>query len=84
VSTRRTCTSCVSGFRKIGWKCRNTINVRLQLTLIVNINIVMGLVDRIILRILALSKLKTTQRFALTFDSLRAGSAVLDAVLEPP
>jgi hypothetical protein len=71
------CTSCLTGFSKVGWKCRNNSYVDFSVTLSTNASFIFADLDTIVSFILTILNESLTNIHKVTFHKIKDGSAVV-------
>jgi hypothetical protein len=78
------CTSCITGFTKSGWKCQNNTRIAFTITLGGDVAAVLNNIDAIIAALLPMMGQNATNIEVITIQSIKSGSAVIDASASPP
>lgn len=82
--TQTYCTTCVSGYTKVGWKCQSNLNVGFSITLnAISVAIVLNNIDSIVSQILTLIGANTTNTDLITFKSFKLGSVTMTGFATP-
>lgn len=77
--------TCVSGFKKNGWKCLSNLNVGFNINLNAgSLQAVLTNIDLIVQQLLTLLGISLTKVDAITFSSIKFGSVGLVGFATPP